>query len=595
MGAGMKVFFLIIAICISSSMFAVDRNLVIIVDNVHHENVKSQDVTMTHQCLTALQQQASMVLMSTGLWKNIVDRKKRFEKGLHNAQSPESLLYNLYQTTHHELALARYNLTTINQKLSKNWFEKEYPDLSRLSLEDFNQLRFDFACYIFKFDFDSWNVYTASEGMLLWIPVQTLYPIDKAYKIFHESDMMKIFDKKSNVVGSLQKLLHAQQDRFVVYLTGHGHPQSTEQKAHIAGLLQEDFRDLLDYFHASMHLKLLVYSSCYGGGVHCVQPYQDIRLHYPVIVTAVTDAPIFGFGLYEGVKLPPYDTHFMLDRGDVDKKQGLLPYALQNYAAFFKRAWKGQFDLQLVQLISKFFSCDFFVCHVQKIENFPLIRKAGSAIFVPIKDQLMIRLVQQATGYASLTLNKPLLMYTKKIKKIKMEKLVPIVSMLPGLQSHMIDQLIAPNFRLSDIIVKSFVSLEDMQAYKNYLIPEVSCINDLVDDTQVSTIKNLLIVGQDNVRPKFMDKKTQVLIYFQSCDQHYCASVSDQKIVNVIKFNQDQIAVMQEIIQFVRLMVDFDTKNLPENLLTFDAYQQNAALHDQIVQACIKNKVCKKR
>ena len=583
---------------LSFNLCAHDRNLVIIVDNLQQETVKKEEINMTHQCVTALQQRASFVLISTGLWKNIIDRKKKFEKKLEDKSSLESIILDLYDTTNKELQIVRYNLPLINQKLSQGWFTQKYPQLAELEHDDFNQLRFDFLCYNFKFDMQQWRVYNAHEGMLLFVPQEFNYEVHGNYELYEDRELLKHADKKSDPIASMQKLLTANDDRWVIYLTGHGHPKSSKQGANIAGLKIEDFKKLLLYYHEVMHLKLLVYSSCYGGGVHTVEPYADLRLHYPVIVTAATDAPIFGFGLFEGVKLPPYDNEFKLLAGDVAKNIGLLPYAMQNYTAFFKRAWKGFFDLNLVQCISKFFACDLIVCHVQKIENFPLIRKANGTIFTPIKDGTIIKLVQPVTTNRSVISNKPLLLYTKKIKKIKIDRAVPIISMLPGIVSHEIGELYAPQIPLSQVLATSFLSLEDMQGYKNFIIKKISCINDLVGDEKLrsatATFVDVLVLHQENLMPKFFQGQAEALMYCKLADKHYLIVWNEQKIVEVIDLDFEQINAIAEIKILVQQAVNYDSNIPAEKLLTFDAYAQNKAYQQEIVDGCVKSKLCRK-
>ncbi|MBV8661246.1 MAG: hypothetical protein JO129_03830 [Candidatus Dependentiae bacterium] len=586
-------FFLLFFYC--NHLFGLDHNLVIIVDNLQQETVKTTEVNMTHQCITVLQQRASMLLVSGGLWKNIVDRKKNFEKNLQDPESIESKIFNMYQATNKELQDARYNLTFINQKLSQNWFSQNYPQLAQLSHDQLNQLRFNFLCYTFEFDMSSWRVYSSHAGMLLFVPKECNYYIDEHYQLFNEQDLRKHIDKKSHVVSSLQKLLKTDKDRWVIYLTGHGHPKSSKQGANIAGLKIDEFKRLLHYCNDAMKLKLLVYSSCYGGGVHTVEPYANLQLNYPVIITAVTDAPIFGFGLFEGVKLPPYDDQFKLQSTDVSKKYGLLPCALQNYTAFFKRAWKGQFDLYLVQLISKFFACDFMQCHVQKVENFPLIRKAKSTIFTPVRDGIMMKLIQQVTTNSVIVASKPLLLYTKKVKKIKTDQALPIISMLPGITSHEIGELIAPQVLLSELINQSFLSLEDMQAYKNFMIKKLICFNDVIGNNQkIETFTRVLILDQQNLTPRFLDKPSQALIYCQLADSHYLLLWNDQKITEIAQLDQDQIIAMAALEKLVQQAVNFDSHVTSEKLLTFDTYLENKAYQREIVDDCIKNKVCKK-
>lgn len=583
---------------LSFNVLSYDRNLVIVIDNLQQETAKKEEINMTHQCITALQQRASLVLISTGLWKNIVDRKKHFERKLEDAASLQSNIVEMYQATNKELQVARYNLAFINQKLSQSWFAENHRQLAELDQVTFNQLKFDFLCYNFKFDMQQWRVYSAHEGMLLFIPKEYNYTIDSRYELHEERELLKHADKKSYPVESMQKLLSAGGDRWVIYLTGHGHPKSSQQGANITGLNIDEFKKLLVYLHDAMHLKLLVYSSCYGGGVHTVEPYANLRLHYPVIVTAATDAPIFGFGLFEGVKLPPYDQQFKLEVGDVAKNYGLLPYAMQNYGAFFKRAWKGLFDLNLVQSISRFFACDVIVCYVQKVENFPLIRKANDIIFVPIKDGTIIKLVQQVTTNSSVVSSKPLLLYTKKVKKIKIDRAVPIISMLPGIASHEIGELVAWQIPLSQIIATSFLSLEDMQAYKNFMIKKLSCWNDLIGDVKLpgimTTFKNVMILDQANLKPKFFMGDADALIYCQLADNHYLLVWNDQKITDTLLLDQEQIDAMCDIEKLVQQAVDYDSNLAAGQLLTFDAYADNKIYQQELVDDCVKIKLCKK-
>jgi len=590
----MKYRYQLLLLLICYNLSARDYNLTIFVDNLQQETAKTKEVNITHQCMTALQQRASLVLVSTSLWKNIVERKKRFEKQLEDTSFLASALFAMYQQTNQELKIARYNLALINQKLSQSWFEQQYPQLAALSQEDLDQLRFDFACYMFQFDMEKWRVYNAHTGMLLFVPCEIKYSMDEQYRLFDESDLVKHAEKKSQIVPSLEKLLLTKNDRWVMYLAGHGHPKSSKQGANIAGLKIEDFKDLLVYFHEQMYLKLLVYSCCYGGGVHTIEPYGNLKLHYPVIVTAATDAPIFGFGLFEGMKLPPYDDQFKLQISDVSRQNGLLPHALQNYTNFFKRAWKGQFDIQLVQSISKFFACDFMACHVQKIENYPLFRKAQSSIFIPMKDTTLFKLVQQVTTNAIVYTNKPILLYTKKVKKIKIDRAVSIISMLPGIQSHEIGMLQAPQVLFSQLLTQSFLSLEDMQAYKNFMIKILICKNDLIADKQDVILTNALIIQQQNLMPKFVKQAVDAVIYAQCNKDHYLLLWKDKKVVEQMFLDEQQIEQMLQLQNFIQQSILYEAHVMPAELLTFEAYQQNKAYQQDIVDSCVKVKVCKK-
>jgi hypothetical protein len=590
----MKTVCKIFLLCFCLHVYTFDNNLIIIVDNLQQETAKTEEVNMTHQCITALQQRGASVLVSTTLWKNIVDRKKKFEKKLQDSSSIESNIFAMYKRTNTELKLAEYNLAIINQKLTQSWFELEYPQLAKLSQEKFNQLRFEFLCYIFKFDINHWRVYGARTGMLLFVPKEYQYKIEGSYELFDERALLKHVDKKSYIVQSLEKLLKNDKNRWVIYLTGHGHPKSSKQLANIAGLKIEEFRTFLEYLNNKMTIKIMVYSSCYGGGVHTVEPYTDLKLKYPVIVTAATDAPIFGFGLFEGVKLPPYDDQFKLHAVDVLKNHGLLPCTMQNYKAFFKRAWKGQFDLNLVQLISKFFICDFIECHAQKVENYPLIRKAGDLIFRPVREGLIAKLVQKITTNGTFFSHKPLLLYSKKIKKIKIDRAVPIISMLPGMVSHEIGELSAGLVPLSRLIAESFLSLEDMQAYKNFIIKKLVCFDDLIGSKKIINFTDILILHQENLMPKFFEKKVEALIFLKRINSYYLLVWNNKSITDIILLNEEKIRAMSEIKNFVQQGINYQAMRTPENLLTFDAYIDNKNFQQDIVDECVHIKICKK-
>lgn len=573
-----------------------DANLVIFVDNLHQETSKTQEINITHQSITVLQQKASLLLVSTGIWKNIIGRKKSFAARLENPESIESAIFSMYQTTNQELQAAWYNLALINQKLSKSWFEQKYPLLAQLSAEQLDQLRFDFLCYIFNIDMSQWRVYNAREGMLLFVPGHLNYQINESYKITDESDLCKHADKKSNVVKSLEKLIPLNKsNRWVVYLSGHGHPKGFKQGANIAGLKIKKFKELLEFFNDNLQLKLLVYSSCYGGGVHTIEPYANIQLHYPVIVTSLTDAPIYGFGFFEGVKLPPYDDEFKLTPQDVLKNHGLLPSALQNYAAFFKRAWKGLFDLPLIQSISRFFMCDYTQCHVQKVENFPLIRNANTTIFTPLRDRLMFKLVQQSiTPYSTMTLHKPLLLYTKKVKRIKMNQSWPIISMIPGVQSHEILELLAPQVPLSALITQTFLSLEDMEGYKNFSIKKLVCFDDLFGTKKTALLEHVVIINQKNFMPKFFTDQAQALIYCKFAGVSYLLVFDDQKITKTLILEQEQSDAMDRIEKFVELGSVYESQDLSNDILTFEAYLNNKEYQQGLIDECVREKVCRK-
>ena len=575
-----------------SYLYGHDQNLIIIVDSLHQESIDKTDITATHQLVTALQQKAAPILVSTNLWKNVVDRDKSFSKKMDDSSSVESAIYNLYQSTNQELKLANYDIAPVNQKLSSSWYAQNYSQLKNLSQAELDQLKFNFFCYNFDFDFNQWLVFDFKKGMLLFVPINNPLQVDPKHQVLHEHDLVKHPDKKNNILENLQ-FLDDQKDRWVIYLSGHGNPLDEKQKAHVAGLPIKDFSSLLSFLNNFIKTKLLVYSSCYAGGVHTVEPYQNMILNYPVIVIALTDAPIYGFGLFEGAKLPPFDVEFKLEAEDVQRGIGLLPSTTQYFHNFFKQAHRHQHDLSLISLISQFYNCDQKICSLQKIENIPLMRSAHATHFLPMDGVWHLNLVDSVTTDISMSACKPLLLYKKKIETIDLTQPVPLISMLPGLHSHEIGRLQADTVVLSKLINECFLSVDDAQKYKNYLVRKVSCINDLVGH-DVSTELTHLMVIQNGFIPRFVDNCNHVLISFQCNGQSYCAWWDNKKCKNMIVLNSEQVELMHDLENFLQKSIDFQSHLPIIQSLEFDAYLKNKHHHQTILDLCIEHKICRK-
>ena len=382
-------------------------------------------------------------------------------------------------------------------------------------------------------------------------------------------------------------------DEWIIYLSGHGHPQAAKQTAHIAGMSLDDFSEFLQFLNKNMRTKLLVYSSCYAGGVHAVEPYKNMRLHYPAIVVALTDAPIYGFGFFEGVKLPPYSAEHALISENIQIGFGLRQSATQQFGKFFEQAWSGLLDMKLVEAVSQFFTCQPQLCSLLKIENVPLLRQAHDSIFLPMQDAIAAKLVQQATTSASIIAQQPLLLQTKKIKKVEMTDVVPIVSMLPGLQCHEIGQFVADEISLSHIINGVFLALSDAQRNKNYLIHKVSCMNDLVNQNEQDILTHFMLI-QQGLKPKFLDDTAQAIVSFKSGDQWYLAVWNDEKCSKIMTLTLEQIKVMKKLEKLMQSGIDFQAHLSSKKLIEFNAYIENKLYQQDLIELCLRQKICKK-
>lgn len=576
-----------------SCLQAKHQNLIILVDTAQQETSKKDDITATHQLITALQQQAAPILVSASLWKNIVDRKQKFSKKLDDRSSLELVFYDLYKDVNKELELSEYNLNLINQKLSLLWYKQNYHQLACLSQVQVDQLKFNFLCYNFDFNMDQWSCFDAQTGMILFVPQSVDLSIHNFYKILVESDLTLHHAKKNNIIQTLQLFFDGNYDDWILYLSGHGNVKAGKEVAHIAGMPIHEFSDFLSYINNKMKIKLLVYSSCYAGGINSVQPYKNMKLHYPVIVIALTDAPIYGFGFFEGIKLAPYSQDYYLTAQDVQKGQGLLPLKIQQFDTFFTRAWSGLHDIKLIESVSQFFTCDKKSCFVKKIENMPLIRDIASLSFDVMHDTIAQELVHKVTNSQVGTTQKSVLLYVKKVDTIQFDNPVAIVSMLPGLQNHQINKLIAHNIPLSRIIQDSFLSLADATKNKNYLIDTIICNNDIIEPFGSCQVTHCMLI-QEGFMPKFLPYKSETFISFRLNEQAYLMVWRNEKPEKIMKLTSDQTRIMIELENFLQQGIDFQDDVPSSQLVVFDAYVKNKVYQKDIIESCLQQRICKK-
>lgn len=587
-----KIILILSILLLTYNIQAENHSLIVLIDTIHQEGIKKQDITVTHQLITALQQHVAPILASVSLWKNIVDRKKEFAKKLDDVSSKESEIYNLFKETNEQLHLQNYNLQLINDMLSQTWFHENYSKLASLQQPEFDQLKFNFLCYIFNLDMQDWSVFDAQTGMLLFVPYGLSLVVDSSYQVAIQDDLLRHYDKKNHIIASM-KAYFSNNDTWVIYLSGHGNLKNNKQAALIAGMPVDIFSQFLLYLNLKMKIKLLVYSSCYAGGIHSIEPYKNMCLHFPTIVVALTDAPIYGFGFFEGVKLPPYNNQFNITSSDVQFGIGLIPCASQQFDLFFKRAWSGLYDIQLVQLISQFFLCEKQQCTLQKIENIPLIRCARALHFKLLRHETDQKLIQEVITSQPIVAKMPLLMYVKKIEKIEMMHPVSIISMLPGVQNHQIQEMNAGKISFSDIINRSFLSISDAEKNKNYLINKLFCYNDLVQSDQEQEVTHCMIM-QQGLMPKFLTGKVETWISFKSGDGWYLATWKDQKCSKIIKLKPEQIQVIQDVEHFMQQGIDYQSNILSHSLVDFDQYCNNKIYQNDIVTLCLQHKTCKK-
>ena len=567
--------------------------MIILSDSMNKETVQTEEINLTHQLMTSLHQKAGPVIASASLYRNVVDRQQRFKKKLKKKSSIESEMVRLYQETNEQIAINQ-DVSSINSRLSMPWYKANFPQLSRLKESQVNQLHFNFFCYQFFLDMKLWNIYNPSSGVLLFLPTSFVGILNTGPQVLPTV----IEDKKENMLQALQSIFLKNEDQWIIYLSGHGHMESRVQEALVAGFSLFEFQQILQLLNDTIKTKLLVYGSCYAGGVHTVKPYQDQRLKYPVVVLSLTDAPTYVFGYFANMKLPPYDNQHKLIEADVKLGKGLQYSYMQHFYQFFDRAWQGKIDMKLLQLISNFFVCDGVSrCHLHKVENIPLVRKAGSNVFNALSDhhlQDLAKLAKDKSDEVIIQTN-PILLYRKKIDQIvtNAQDIAPVVSMIPGLQGYEITTVAASDVPLSAVLKKMFSSLDDAETDAIFFIKKLLCRDDLIHLGQSSTFKNVIILNSDYFTPRFIDKEADLYVYLQSNDKNYLLFWKNNSCIDVVPIDLKQAEIMKSFRTLIQKVIHYKSHLLQDDLLTYSMYNQSKLFQKKLLKQCFEDEVCR--
>lgn len=328
------------------------RNLVIL-NSQNDERIGSSKLAFSSCLLAALHQKSVPILVSTGIWRNFIERKEEFALRSKIPTTKESKL-----RAHHQAVMNALNQWT-------KFFQKQTPNFADVKLlvteqineefcnqtifnqlqdekllpQDNNDLYTNLNFYLFDFNPADWDVYRVTDFYYLFIPkayVESLRertdktavsvssydelvgfkigtgellanPLDSSLINFEpvarpEGDFMNAIEC---IFGNQSPKNQSNSYRWSIFLGGHGYnmepvyPNNNEKFELINNLSVKEFKQLLSFLNNNLITNVFAYLTCYGAGEHLYDPYQTNgqadRFNFPIIVTNLSDVPSYTF------------------------------------------------------------------------------------------------------------------------------------------------------------------------------------------------------------------------------------------------------------------------------------------------------------
>lgn len=311
------------------------------------------------------------------------------------------------------------------------------------------------------------------------------------------------FKRKLNDLDSIKNeidKLHKQQ-AYLSYL----------HKGIIVSLGQGDFQKMLIFFNNNINTGFLFYSSCYAGGEHLVNPYENnnepLVLNYHVISGTLAENMSLQETPY--LRIPPY-SKFRLTPEDISAKQSRLKIRTTlNYKKFFKAVKNGEHKNpknlnRIVSYLHPFTKADGSLAF-ESLRNIPSYRPANSKSFsvLPGGPSFTVFNKENCRNKAKENLKvttQANLIYSDYIPySLNLEKhfnpAPAFVSMTPGLAAHVIEEINAPQYSLCALL-NGFLVFAELKAPKIFWIKKLICKN--TNDLNLGTLgfrgeKNIIL------------------------------------------------------------------------------------------------------
>lgn len=602
----LKIIICFVLVLVYRDAYTAEQSLLIFLDTPGHVLSDEGGMNVAHQTLTAIVQQAAPVLIAQDVWNHIIKRQQRFEKGLALEGSVEQQINLLYQTTN-QMIKQGIDKETLNQTLDRSWYKENFPQLADLSDDLLKKVMFDFFCYVSRPMLNHFSWYRVQDSFLLGLPHHAHHGFlnTSLQKLSSDECAQQFFNnRKVTLLQVLENLLDIQAGcRWNFYMTGHGHRKDDQHnQAIISGLSIHQFRDFLLWINSKIVTNLLVYSSCYSAGTHLVEPYQQdgkpLKLHYPVIVTCLTDSPTYTFGLASGIKLPPYDQQIFLESWDIHQ-QGLSWYFMQNFSKFVQLAGKKNRYKECAYNVSAYKECNSSWCTLSKLENIPLIRYSEKTVFVPIDSSFVQAILHDSGSNRIIDQKDALLWYVKEYHGtiIIQNKLPQFVSMIPGDGVFMIHRCDASSYNLRQIILQSFFSIDELVSQQIFIFDHINCRLDFTTNglSGLQRLHNVMIVPAGKFQPIFVPKNSLGSCFFTYAGKTYWVTVQqNQKLSNLVILDAHQKKLLERFKKIVYQDIAESKRDNAESLLMPASFNHRTNVLQHQLQKCIHQKVCAK-
>lgn len=373
---------LLLLILFSVTIVGEEKNLILFLDKEREEQIDT-DFNVSYQFVVALLQEPGEILVAQSLLQNVIQRKELFQNRLKEYGSVESEFIRLFNAVKNNIT--KKSIRLVNKQMNQRWVSQSFSQISNLSQEKYKQLAFSFLCFYVCKALGRWSFVRQKNGFILC-------SLNNQKRSLSQGDILHLsLTSQGSVVPGLRSLVKNKKDKWVIYLSGHGHPKGESgTEALISGMRVGEFGDFLSFLENKMNTNLLVYNSCFAGGRDGLSVYkkgdQDLLLSYSVIMTSIADAPTYVFGTPSGFKLPPYSFDNQLDQSDI-RDGRFQPFFFQYFPEFFEYAHQQFCDDQCMFLINHYKQCVEQGCPVYQIENVPMVRYPESNRFVPLDDR----------------------------------------------------------------------------------------------------------------------------------------------------------------------------------------------------------------
>ena len=485
-----------------------------------HENIGSpQRRYLMNKLQSAIQEQASPLLISASLWENFLEKRESIKQMSLLPNTPEKKTLELYRTINEELcnAYQDFRQRGFDPIQSTHWMLSIINEKYYLNPEEFvpDSLNAALMSALTPFHPEEWEGYTDHSSLVLLIPKKyieekkaSMPPAEmpgiseKEYllglKVDHLTRLTLLEDpvychlqlqKERADVQSLFQFFVTRQDCALPYfwnvvLSGHGGNFYQEvpeplSKTLIADLTCEEFRDLLDFFENKISLKCLCYATCYGSGNH-IKMIFDANMQstysYAIISDCLGDSASYTF--WNMVPLPSFGKNALrLDQLSYDEKTGWsleLDYRYQ-WKKYFQSVADNSFDNSLFWLSSS-------LSHIipSLVCTTPVVRLPHASSFMTVLPETYFQISDLVLEYKEGNTLEPsantkvVLLETSYVHAplvLENRYTVPwILSLLPGNSLHFLQKL---TLQTNQGLLDAFWPLEGDFFKREFLIEEL--------------------------------------------------------------------------------------------------------------------------